>query len=489
MKPATRNFAVLGACIVVLGGVLAGLLMTGGSEGDVVSSGVLEQPSEDIALLNKEESDISSIEISNTNGLFTIVPAEKQPETSAAGVSSQDASSGEENVTFTIAELEGLPQDTYTVNTAAEGGWKLFATKKIGTVSNPSEFGLSTPRATVHIRFQDGSTYGYVIGNTSAEDSAAYYLRGVDSEEVYVVKLPETYLDDKRTFLSRQVLDFSALGDGTAAPFRRLVLDGKALTQPITLEQGQDGLYVMTEPNRMETDEAEISGLTDMLSTLTASEVAALHPDTTQLREYGLENPINTVELYCTDGNTYLLKAGAGREGDRFLMLDGVDIVYRVAEDVIAPWVNILKPFDVQDKALLTGGVENVKSLSVTLEGGMVFRWDVARTKDEEKSTEDTPYYNYAATDVAGAPVDYDRFQTLYRQFAAETVLEEADGQPETDPVLTVKVETQDGSAAQELVFYSSGERACVAVLNGSVRGSVPRTDVDALAAAVQGMA
>lgn len=489
MKPATRNFAVLGACIVVLGGVLAGLLMTGGSEGDVVSSGVLEQPSEDIALLNMEESDISSIEISNTNGLFTIVPAEKQPETSAAGVSSQDASSGEENVTFTIAELEGLPQDTYTVNTAAEGGWKLFATKKIGTVSNPSEFGLSTPRATVTVRFQDGSTYGYTIGNTSAEDSTAYYLRGVDSEEVYVVKLPETYLDDKRTFLSRQVLDFSALGDGTAAPFRRLVLDGKALTQPITLEQGQDGLYVMTEPNRMETDEAEISGLTDMLSTLTTSEVAALHPDTTQLREYGLENPINTVELYCTDGNTYLLKAGAGREGDRFLMLDGVDIVYRVAEDVIAPWVNILKPFDVQDKALLTGGVENVKSLSVTLEGGMVFRWDVARTKDEEKSTEDTPYYNYAATDVAGAPVDYDRFQTLYRQFAAETVLEEADGQPETDPVLTVKVETQDGSAAQELVFYSSGERACVAVLNGSVRGSVPRTDVDALAAAVQGMA
>lgn len=489
MKPATRNFAVLGACIVVLGGVLAGLLMTGGSEADAVSSGVLEQPSEDIALLNKEESDISSIEVSNTNGLFTIVPAEKQPETSAAGVSSQDVSSGEESVTFTIAELEGLPQDAYTVNTAAEGGWKLFATKKIGTVSNPGEFGLSTPRATVTVRFQDGSTYGYTIGNTSVEDSAAYYLRGADSEEVYVVKLPETYLDDKRAFLSRQVLDFSALGDGTAAPFRKLVLNGKALTQPITLEQGQDGLYLMTEPDRMETDEEEISALTDLLSTLTASEVAALHPDTAQLREYGLENPINTVEMHCTDGNTYLLKAGAGREGDRFLMLDGVDIVYRVAEDVIAPWISILKPFDVQDKALLSGGVEEVKSLSVTLDGGAVYHWDVARTKDEETSTEDTPYYNYAVTNASGAPVDYDRFQTLYRQFAAETVLEEAASQPETEPVLTVKVEAQDGSAAQELSFYPSGERACAAVLNGSVRGSVPRTDVDALAAAVQGMA
>lgn len=488
MKPATRNFAVLGACIVVLGGVLSGLLMTGGSEGEVVSSGVLEQPSENIALLNKEEADISSIEVSNTNGLFTILPAEKQPETSAAGVSLQDASSAANSVTFTIAELEGLPQDVYAVNTAAQGGWKLIATKKIGTVSNPGDFGLSTPRATVTVRFQDGSTYGYTIGNTSVEDSAAYYLRGADSEEVYVVKLPETYLDDKRSFLSRQVLDFSALSDGTAAPFRKLVLNGKALTQPITLEQGQDGLYMMTEPDRLETDETEISALTELLSTLTASEVAALHPDTTQLREYGLENPINTVELYCTDGNTYLLKAGAGREGDRFLMLDGVDIVYRVAEDVIAPWISILKPFDVQDKALLAGVVENVKSLSVTLDGDMVFRWDVSRSEDEEKSTEDTPYYKYAVTDASGAPVDTDRFQTLYRQFAAETVLESADSQPETEPVLSVQVETQDGSAAQELNFYPSGERTCVAVLNGSVRGSVPRTDVDSLAAAVQGM-
>ena len=181
MKPATRNLLILGVCIVVLGGALAALMLTGGETDASTTSS-----SQDIALLNREEADVASIEVTNTSGVFTIVPAEEQPESSAAGSSaSEEASSdasgatssdAEEEINFSIQELEGLPQDSYAVNSAAEGGWQLFATKKIGAVSNLADFGLSTPQATVKVTFQNGDTYAYEIGNASVEDLSLIHI-------------------------------------------------------------------------------------------------------------------------------------------------------------------------------------------------------------------------------------------------------------------------------------------------------------------------
>lgn len=124
MKPATRNLLILGVCIVVLGGALAALMLTGGETDASTTSS-----SQDIALLNREEADVASIEVTNTSGVFTIVPAEEQPESSAAGSSaleeaSSDASGAtssdaEEEINFSIQELEGLRR-TATRSTAPQ---------------------------------------------------------------------------------------------------------------------------------------------------------------------------------------------------------------------------------------------------------------------------------------------------------------------------------------------------------------------------------
>ena len=495
MKPATRNLLILGVCIVALGGALAALLLTDGDAEASSTSSALE----DIALLNKEEADVASIEVKNTTGLFTIVPSEKQPEASAAGTSSETdgeaddgaaSSEAEPEITFTVQELEGLPQDSYAVKTAAEGGWKLFATKKIGTVSNPSDFGLSTPQATVTVTFRDGSAYGYEIGNASVEDSTAYYVRGQDAEEVYVANVPLSYLQDKTGFLSRQVLDFTSLKTDASAPFRKLILSGTAVSQPITLQQGDGILYLMTEPKMAEADTETVTALTDLLSSLTAGGVEALHPDTSTLREYGLENPANVVRMTTTEGTEYTLKAGTEKDGNRMVMLDGVDIVYRIMDDSLTAWTDLIKPFDVQSKILLTRSVESVQSLNVTIGGDMAYRWDVARTKDEDKSTEDTTYYNYSVTDSAGGAKDYTAFTNLYQTLMSETELEDAgDAQPQGAPAFRADVAYYDGVPGNSLEFYADGERSYLVVLDNVVRGRVPQSDLVALQEAVEGAA
>lgn len=496
MKPATRNLLILGVCIVVLGGALAALMLTGGETDASTTSS-----SQDIALLNREEADVASIEVTNTNGVFTIVPAEEQPEDSAAGSSASEETSSDaseatssdagEEINFSIQELEGLPQDRYAVNSAAEGGWQLFATKKIGTVSNLTDFGLSTPQATVKVTFQNGDTYAYEIGNASVEDSTAYYVRGQGGEEVYVASVPLAYLQDKTGFLSRQVLDFSSLKTGDAsAPFRKLVLSGTALAEPITLQQGEGTLYLMTEPKQMEADTETVASLTDLLSYLTAGGVEALHPDQDALREYGLDNPTNVIQMTTTDGVEYTLMAGAEKDGNRMVMLDGVDIVYRILEDSLTPWTTLTTPFDVQSKVLLTRSVESVQSLSITLEGDMAYHWDVTRTTDEEKSTEDTTYYNYTVADASGTETDYTAFTNLYQTLTSETVLEDAeDAQPSGTPLFRAEVSYYDGLPSNTLEFYADGERNCLVVLDNVVHGLVPRSDLDAFQEAVAGAA
>ena len=87
MKPATRNLLILGVCIVALGGVLAALMLTGGT----TEASTTASSSQDIALLNREEAEVASIEVTNTNGVFTIVPSEEQPEDSACLLYTSDA--------------------------------------------------------------------------------------------------------------------------------------------------------------------------------------------------------------------------------------------------------------------------------------------------------------------------------------------------------------------------------------------------------------
>ncbi len=62
----------------------------------------------------------------------------------------------------------------------------------------------------------------------------------------------------------------------------------------------------------MEADSETVTSLTDLLSYLTAGG-EALHPDADALREYGLENPANVVQMTTADGTEYTLKAGRRR--------------------------------------------------------------------------------------------------------------------------------------------------------------------------------
>ncbi len=113
----------------------------------------------------------------------------------------------------------------------------------------------------------------------------------------------------------------------------------------------------------------------------------------------------------------------------------------------------------------MTRNVEAVQTLSIELDSSETYRWNVTRTKDEEKSTDDTTYYNYTVADASGTTKDYTAFTNLYQVLTSETVLEDAgDTEPTGTPLFRAVVEYYDGALTNTLEFYPDGERNCVVV-------------------------
>ena len=87
--------------------------------------------------------------------------------------------------------------------------------------------------------------------------------------------------------------------------------------------------------------------------------------------------------------------AGAKSEdkSEQYIMKDGVDVIYTISSGNISAWTDT-SAFDLRTKFILLPMITDVEKLTVGFDGkDNVF--ELSRTKDEEKSTEDKPAYTY----------------------------------------------------------------------------------------------
>ena len=71
MKSGTKNLLIVAACIVVLGGITAALVLTDNKKGDDVSPSA---SAAEIGLVTKTKVDIVSMSVKNQKGSYNIVP-------------------------------------------------------------------------------------------------------------------------------------------------------------------------------------------------------------------------------------------------------------------------------------------------------------------------------------------------------------------------------------------------------------------------------
>ncbi|QAT48299.1 DUF4340 domain-containing protein [Caproiciproducens sp. NJN-50] len=467
MRSNIRNLIIVAVCIVVLGGALLTLKLTGNDK--AASSSASSTAS--IELVSKKSEDVVSMNVVNEKGSYTLIPV-KTP--AASGASS--ASSGDSGPAYTVKELGGCPINTSATESVVKNGFSLVASKNLGTVSNLEEFGLKDPQATVKVQFRDGSSYDYKIGKTSATDSSAYYMCGLNSENVYIVSVDQGLLEDAGYFVSKDILAITnSSGENN---FTKIALSGANYPQPVAFSVYKTDLRI-SSPSAYTADSTKLSSLKSALASLTADSVEAVNPDAAALKKYGFDSP-TAVAQFSVNGANYTITAGA-KDGDGYyVMLGGINVVYKAASSGIEAWA-LQSLYDLRSKTILAPDVETVKSLTVTV-GSSKNVLNLTRAKDEKQSTEDTTYYTYKVTGNAGKSLDYDtNYKNFFTKLTGVSILQEASEKPAGSPVLTVQYQYFDGSSADTVEFYQSGNRRYTAVLNGQVFGIVAQDDIDAV--------
>lgn len=484
MKKNLRMLLIMLAVLVVVGGVSAALLLTRPA-GEEESSSSSSNPTE--AIVERDAEDISSISVENTTDSFTLVAVEEGTSTGS------DESAGEGQ--FTVEGLESYPLNTSSITSNVTSMGQLYASKNLGQQENLEQFGLSGENAcTFVIHYTDGSSDEIVLGSEAGETTGRYLLKdGV----VYISSsVPDALLGSPLSYIST---DIYSVGDRTEETtddegststttlsdiLYHVELGGTHLEAPITIEYDDSKIsdYLITSPVMAESGTNTFTEMVTALKSLTALDVAAVGRTQETLEEFGLAEPAASITFDMNGEKHTLAVSGKNEDGNRYLLADDIDLVYEVSSDLVTTWADS-DLIDLRMSFVWLPTIDNVKTLTVTVEGDQVYQYDVTRTLDEEKSTEENPSYDLTIENAGGEAVDYENYQDYYQRLLSVAVLSTSPAEYDGDaPVLRVEYSYFDGGEPDVISYCPvEGDEGAryAAALNGSFNGLVRKTDVD----------
>ena len=250
--------------------------------------------------------------------------------TDAGDIIAYSYSDGSQNMSFTKAddtweydEDNEIPVNQDTVQSTADAIRQMEAVRELENPDQLSDYGLDKPSYTIQFQDNDGVTTEILIGNGAGEN---YYATVGDSGKVYTISSDfQNYLQFDLTNLV-QYDTVPSIGSGNL----------KSVT--IT-ENGTDTVYE---------DDDQVGELAGGFGTLSLTDCVNYHASTEDLAEYGLdEGQRITAKAIYTDSSdkeqtftVYLGKTDDAGE-NRYIMVDGSDMVYRISETVAQNMISI----------------------------------------------------------------------------------------------------------------------------------------------------
>ena len=250
--------------------------------------------------------------------------------TDAGDITAYSYSDGNQNMSFTKAddtweydEDNEIPVNQDTVQSTADAIRQMEAVRELENPDQLSDYGLDKPSYTIQFQDNDGVTTEILIGNGAGEN---YYATVGDSGKVYTISSDfQNYLQFDLTNLV-QYDTVPSIGSGNL----------KSVT--IT-ENGTDTVYE---------DDDQVGELAGGFGTLSLTDCVNYHASTEELVEYGLdEGQRITAKAIYTDSSdkeqtftAYLGKTDDAGE-NRYIMVEGSDMVYRISETVAQNMISI----------------------------------------------------------------------------------------------------------------------------------------------------
>lgn len=250
--------------------------------------------------------------------------------TDASDITAYSYSDGNQNMSFTKVddawiydEDNEIPMNQDTVQSTADAIRQITAVRELDNPDQLSDYGLDNPSYTIQFQDSDGTITEILIGNGAGEN---YYAAVEDTGKVYTISSDfQNYLQFDLTNLV-QYDTVPSIGSGNL----------KSVT--IT-ENGADTVYE---------DDDQTGELAGGFGTLNLTDCVDYHASADALAQYGLdESQRITAKAVYTDSSdkeqtfcVYLGKTdGAGE--NRYVMVEGSDMVYRISESVAQNMITI----------------------------------------------------------------------------------------------------------------------------------------------------
>lgn len=475
MKKNLKYILILLIVLVVLGVAAAVLLLPQDGGEETSSLPVSSEVAENEKITNHETADVKAVAVENTAGSFVMVP------------------DGEE---FTIEGYEDFPVNRSSVRSTVDALARLQIAKELGERADLSDFGLSGDECVnVELRYKDGTSDKLVLGATPGETAGRYVLKdgkvyvglGVSdylygngfeyfSSQLYSIpNRTEQTTDDEGNTTSKEAEDI----------LYHLKLSGTQFPEPIEINYDKKAvsLYLISEPVMAESGNAAMTAVMDDLKALTqADRVVYAGPSEEILEQYGLKEPAAVAEFAMNSSEGHIVSVSAATsDGLRYLMLDDNNMIYQVHDSAVSSWAasDLMK---LRQGYIWLANIMQVQHLTINVDGDILYAFDTTRELNEDRSTEQNPYYDLTIKNAAGQTLDLPTYRSFYQDMLAIAVMNTERTEPIGEPAWEIVYQYFDGRV-DRVTFYPFGDDRYIAQLNGEFNGIVRKSDADKIVA------
>lgn len=422
-----------------------------------------------INLISRNYLEVEEIKVENSYGSYELVGYLTETYynyDTTSSESSQESSSASsyETMIYTMQEHPKNHLSQYQTQQLAYHCANITASKIIDkTGERYAEFGLSKPRATVTITFNDNTKKTLYIGNDAVGKENTVYIRFEGDKYVYLVALDTVsmFLEDGLQLFDKSL----SISYETDAYVESMVIDGTYLETPIKIDAtdntNSDSAYLMYSPYREICDAAAMESFCETyLFNLEGDSVVAVDYSDEELKKYGLAEPYSDIFVTATCGSIHLLTSAPDEDKNCYIMAAGENIIYQISADELR-WLNISYK-DFLSDSIFAPNILSMNRMQISI-GKNTYNFDITHKTEEnidgKQSTVHTVIYG-------GTEINYQYFENYIHNLCEITRTDESvENAVQGDLLLSIQF-TFENDITDTVELYVSGTQGLV-VLNG----------------------
>ncbi len=466
MKNTKKYILICLAVILVLGGGVALLFLTE-PQPEPLETESSVSTEETVKLIEKEEADIETVEITDNTGTSILVQTDKY---------------GDGTIyTYAYEGYEDYEVDSTSLSTNLRNLMSLTSSKDLGEVEDLATYGLTGDETvTIKLNYDDGTSQSFDVGITGANTAGRYMnfdgqVHIADIGDILLNSAEENLTPYSYTSYPIDYLD----GNGAVNRFQTFTYERPSDDVKLTFEN-IDNVYMMTYPVQASTSFTIIENLLAALTTFEATGIEKIRATEEDLVEYGLDVPYATI-TYTIDENDHSLAITEQKNGVVYLIADGnTDVIYYVTPETVEPWAN-LEPMDVRSYLLYLPAIMDSDDFSMQI-FDTTLEIDMSREVDEEKSTETEVGYSYSGT-MNGKEIEYsDNITTIYGEIISMSAISLEQLAHEEEPTAVFTTNYYEGGSDVVSYYHSTEqEDRYVVYLNDVYIGTSKDSEIDKL--------